>query len=398
MDGQPFLAAPGNLALSLNFDYFKPFKNKQYSVGVFYLSLLNLPRHQRLRRDNVIVLGIVPGGKESRNVHRLLSPAISELLDLWQGARLRTHSHPEGRTIRAALLLVIADLPAVHKLLGFYGYTANRGCSKCAHQFPSYHDGEKSNGQKLWRRDYGDFHRNTEFPLRDDATERANALRHRTASTVSDNAADAVARSTGTRWSPFHHLPYFSTVRFHAVDPLHCMWLGVTKHLLTVWKEDKILTSRHMEDMQRRMDSMQPPRDVGGIWRNIEANLSCTLHTCASFFSSFLLSFFAPLFFGSLRLWLLSIGLVDRPFLSVLCTSTSLTAVCCFCTHRSNRRGTCQLHFGFRLGTAAPLSATASLPDVGHLRARLSSHRHSHRNRRVRGHSARPLRFVQQAV
>ena len=39
-----FLQYPGNLLLSLNFDFFQPFKRTQYSIRALYLVILNLPR------------------------------------------------------------------------------------------------------------------------------------------------------------------------------------------------------------------------------------------------------------------------------------------------------------------------------------------------------------------
>ena len=50
VDGTPFLAKARNYAFMLNFDFFQPMKHqKDYSVGVFYLALLNLPRAERFK-------------------------------------------------------------------------------------------------------------------------------------------------------------------------------------------------------------------------------------------------------------------------------------------------------------------------------------------------------------
>ena len=38
-----FLSEPHNLGLLLNIDWFQPFTYTQYSVGVMYLVILNLP-------------------------------------------------------------------------------------------------------------------------------------------------------------------------------------------------------------------------------------------------------------------------------------------------------------------------------------------------------------------
>lgn len=47
INGEPFLAAPGNFSLTLNVDWFNPFKDSPYSAGVIYLVIQNLPRIDR---------------------------------------------------------------------------------------------------------------------------------------------------------------------------------------------------------------------------------------------------------------------------------------------------------------------------------------------------------------
>lgn len=60
-EGDNFLNAPRNLAFAINVDWFQPFKRRNdCSVGVIYLVLLNLPREERLKWENIIVAGIIP--------------------------------------------------------------------------------------------------------------------------------------------------------------------------------------------------------------------------------------------------------------------------------------------------------------------------------------------------
>ena len=59
--GNDSLNAPRNLAFAINVDWFQPFKRRNdRSVVVIYLVLLNLPRQQRFKWENLIVAGIVP--------------------------------------------------------------------------------------------------------------------------------------------------------------------------------------------------------------------------------------------------------------------------------------------------------------------------------------------------
>ena len=48
----------------LNCDWFQPFERTQYSVGVLYAVILNLPRSIRFKPENVLIIGIIPGPDE----------------------------------------------------------------------------------------------------------------------------------------------------------------------------------------------------------------------------------------------------------------------------------------------------------------------------------------------
>jgi len=131
--GNDFLNAPRNLAFAINVDWFQPFKRRSdRSVGVIYLVLLNLPREQRFKWENIIVAGIVPEmSKEPKSLNTFLAPIVDELQAFCKGIKLATTQSIIPLTYHGALLLASADLPAVWKLYGFKGHSAHRGCSKC---------------------------------------------------------------------------------------------------------------------------------------------------------------------------------------------------------------------------------------------------------------------------
>lgn len=69
INGQPALASPYVYAVMLNIDWFQPFKLTKASVGAMYLTILNLPYYCRFKRQNIILLGIIPGPSEpSRDI------------------------------------------------------------------------------------------------------------------------------------------------------------------------------------------------------------------------------------------------------------------------------------------------------------------------------------------
>ena len=134
-DGQPFLSEEGNLALMMNMDFFQPFKHVQYSLGAIYLTVLNLPRDVRNKRENMILVGLIPGPHEPKHdINSFLKPFVDELLMFWNGVTLCTNL--KGRIkIRCALLSVECDLPAGRKVCGFLGHSATLGCSRCLKAF-----------------------------------------------------------------------------------------------------------------------------------------------------------------------------------------------------------------------------------------------------------------------
>ena len=117
VEGKDFLKVSRNYGLMLNFDYFQPMKHrKDYSVGVFYLAILNLPRAQRFKWDNIIVLGIVPStDREPKNLNEFLKPAIQELQALWKGVKLKSSLSGFPLMFRAALMSTSSDIPASRK-------------------------------------------------------------------------------------------------------------------------------------------------------------------------------------------------------------------------------------------------------------------------------------------
>ena len=73
--GQSFLPDPFALGLTLNIDWFEPYKHLTYSVGVIYLTVMNLPRTMRYKRENVLLVRIIPGPHEpSHDINSFLMP------------------------------------------------------------------------------------------------------------------------------------------------------------------------------------------------------------------------------------------------------------------------------------------------------------------------------------
>ena len=113
-------------------DFFHPYKHiKGYSVGAIYGVLMNLPREMRYKRENVILIGLIPGRKEPD--HDINTFLDRELILLWSGRNMQVCGL--DKIVRCALLCVACDLPAGRKTCGFLGHAAHYGCSKCFKAF-----------------------------------------------------------------------------------------------------------------------------------------------------------------------------------------------------------------------------------------------------------------------
>jgi hypothetical protein len=112
--------ADSHLGLMLNLDWFQPFDGTIHSTGAIYAAICNLPRDIRFRRENLLLLGLLPGPNEVslHKINHYLSLIVNELQSLWNGVTLHTNECPNGKRVRAALILVSCDIPAARKICG----------------------------------------------------------------------------------------------------------------------------------------------------------------------------------------------------------------------------------------------------------------------------------------
>ena len=102
----------------------------------FYLAILNLPRSERFKWENIIIVGVVPSlGREPKDLNEFLEPAVDELKALWKGVKIKASLSRFALTFRAAVLCVSSDVPATRKICGFKGHSAQLGCSRCLKKF-----------------------------------------------------------------------------------------------------------------------------------------------------------------------------------------------------------------------------------------------------------------------
>lgn len=65
---------------------------------------------------------------------------------------------------------------------------------------------------------------------------------------------EAIARKHGVRFTELLRLPYFNTIRFAIVHPMHTILLGSSKHLMSLWREFDIIEKSKLPLIQETVD------------------------------------------------------------------------------------------------------------------------------------------------
>lgn len=242
-DGQQFTAKSGNLAFGMFVDGINPFGNKQSghhdSITFVVLICLTLPVRLRYRPENIFLVGIAPGPREPslEQTNWIFQPIVAQLQSLWKTGLLlsKTNMYPDGRLIHGALLIFIADIPALRRSLGFPSATARFFCSYCLLE---RHD-IKNIEQSTWTMRTWDQHKIWAYQARD-------------AKTVKERKK--IFKSHGVRYSVLNELEYWDITEYHVVDSMHNLLLG-----LLSWQLRRFWA---MSDLKDEEDHVPPISNV----------------------------------------------------------------------------------------------------------------------------------------
>ena len=96
------------MCLRSNVNWFKLYEHTNYSVGIIYLVIGNLPRNKQFNIENIIIVGCIPGPKEPKlNINSFLKSMIEELVD---GAKIKLSRFLDIQQFGACLLLFLQIL------------------------------------------------------------------------------------------------------------------------------------------------------------------------------------------------------------------------------------------------------------------------------------------------
>ena len=244
----------------INLNWFQPYDGTIHSTGVIYAAICNLLRDIRFKKENLLILGILPGLNEVslHKINHYLAPIVDELEMFWSGINLnKTYNCPTGKEIRAALILVSCDVPAARKICDHV--SALVSCHRCE---------KKANYENRQHNFAGMANMDEWFITRDSTKHFQDAIRWRKCN--SDAARKRFVKENGVRWSELLRLPYFDPIRFITVDPMHCLFLSIAKWIVKrIWIDLGVLSFNSLDQIQRKMNEFQIPADLGRIPRKI---------------------------------------------------------------------------------------------------------------------------------
>lgn len=217
-DGQPFSFNPNNegrYIFSLFVDWFNPLGNKQagksMSSGVIFMVCLNLPLHLRYKRENVYLVGVIPGPKAPRlqQINHILAVLVDDFLEFWTGVEFsQTSLYPHGRLMRCAVIPLVCDLGAGRKTAGHSSASATYFCSFC----------------QLKKKDINSLDP-TKWPRRTCEQHRSLAYQWRDATTVPEQ--EKHFKEYGVRYSELLRLPYWKPTQHIVIEVMHNLFLGL---------------------------------------------------------------------------------------------------------------------------------------------------------------------------
>ncbi|EXX58557.1 hypothetical protein RirG_196880 [Rhizophagus irregularis DAOM 197198w] len=232
--------ADSHLGIMINLDWFQPFESSVYSCRAIYGVICNLLREVRFKKENMLILGLLPGPNEVKlhKINYYLFPIVNELLEFWNGIKIPA----AGKNIRLALICCSNDIPAARKLCGHV--SALVSCHRCYKTSNSNGNGNKSN--------FGGFDNMDDWFVKKDLEEhRQNAEDWRLCK--SEEKRKRHVSSTHVRWSELLRLPYFNPIRHLIVDSMHCLFLGIAHWIIKkLWIDGGKIMKYDLEKMEKR--------------------------------------------------------------------------------------------------------------------------------------------------
>ena len=235
-----------DIALGLSTDGFAPFNKRKSTTWPIILFNYNLPPEIRFHVNRILALCVIPGPKKPQDFDSFLWPFLQELLCLARGVRSFDVLSSTFFTLRAHLIVVFGDIPAMSMVMRMKGHNGASPCRMCnirglrvpdqpgtTHYVPLDHSSHPivqrdRLGEHVKKYDPRDLPLRTHNRLLSQATE-VDA-----ATTIA--AADRLSKEYGIKGTPL--LSYVHSLIFpHSFpyDFMHLIWENTIKNLVLHW-------------------------------------------------------------------------------------------------------------------------------------------------------------------
>ncbi|KAF7350068.1 hypothetical protein MVEN_01308700 [Mycena venus] len=233
-----------DVALGASWDGFAPFKRRKKTAWPLILFNYDLPPELRFLLEYILALGVIPGPNKPKDSDSFLWPAIQELLRLAAGVRAFDVLSGKLFALRAYLILVFGDIPAVSMFMRMKGNNGISPCRMCkivglripgacgtVHYVPldrSCHPEVRANRSAIKVYDAGNL------PLR--THDEIIAQGKEVEAAVTTAQADRLAKKYGVKGVPLlSYLPSLSFPQSFGYDFMHLIWENLIKNLVLLW-------------------------------------------------------------------------------------------------------------------------------------------------------------------
>jgi hypothetical protein len=126
-----FFDDPRDIALGMSTDGFAPFRRRKQTCWPLLLYNYNLPPEICFHLQYIICIGVIPGPNKPKDFDSFFWPALEELLRLAMGVRAFDAARSELFALRAYLILVFGDIPALSMVMRIKGHNGVHPCRMC---------------------------------------------------------------------------------------------------------------------------------------------------------------------------------------------------------------------------------------------------------------------------
>lgn len=71
-------------------------------------------------------------------------------------------------------------------------------------------------------------------------------------------------------------LPYYDSIQMTAVDPMHCLFLGVAKHVFKIWREDDTLNDEKLAAVDEKLLKFDGSTKIGSVPKRLSLRMKLT--------------------------------------------------------------------------------------------------------------------------